>query len=148
MKRVLVALTIAAATLALAACGSSKKSSSSTAAPSSSSQAQTQSTAPAPAPSSAGGSSVSISADPSGALKFDTSQATAKAGKVVIKFSNPAQLSHGLSLEGPGVDKEGQVVGSGGSSTLNVDLKPGKYTFYCPVPGHRQAGMQGTLTVQ
>jgi uncharacterized cupredoxin-like copper-binding protein len=38
-------------------------------------------------------------------------------------------------------------VAKGGKSTVTVDLKPGKYTFYCPVPGHRQAGMQGTLTV-
>ena len=36
---------------------------------------------------------------------------------------------------------------SGGSDTLTVKLKPGTYTFYCPVPGHEQAGMKGTLTV-
>jgi uncharacterized cupredoxin-like copper-binding protein len=31
---------------------------------------------------------------------------------------------------------------------VSAQLKPGNYTFYCSVPGHRQAGMQGTLTVK
>jgi uncharacterized cupredoxin-like copper-binding protein len=47
----------------------------------------------------------------------------------------------------------GKVLGStptfqGGSKTLTVSLKPGTYKFFCSVPGHRQAGMEGTLTVQ
>ena len=37
---------------------------------------------------------------------------------------------------------------TGGSKSLTLQLKPGTYTFFCSVPGHRQAGMQGTLTVQ
>jgi uncharacterized cupredoxin-like copper-binding protein len=36
----------------------------------------------------------------------------------------------------------------GGSKTLSLNLKPGTYKFYCSVPGHRMAGMEGTLTVQ
>jgi uncharacterized cupredoxin-like copper-binding protein len=36
----------------------------------------------------------------------------------------------------------------GGSKTLAVTLKPGTYKFYCSVPGHRQAGMEGTLEVK
>ena len=35
----------------------------------------------------------------------------------------------------------------GGTSKVTADLKPGKYEFYCSVPGHEQAGMKGTLTV-
>jgi uncharacterized cupredoxin-like copper-binding protein len=45
------------------------------------------------------------------------------------------------------VDKEGKIVGAGQSSTLTLKLKPGTYTYYCPVPGHRQAGMVGRITV-
>jgi len=45
------------------------------------------------------------------------------------------------------VDKSGQTVQPGGASTVTADLKPGTYTFYCPVPGHEAAGMKGTLTV-
>jgi uncharacterized cupredoxin-like copper-binding protein len=55
--------------------------------------------------------------------------------------------SHGIAVEGNGVDKDGSIVQPGGQSQVVVTLKPGKYTFYCPVPGHRQAGMVGTLTV-
>ena len=63
-------------------------------------------------------------------------------------MDNPASVPHGVAVEGNGVDKDGAVVNKGGKSTVTVALKPGKYTFYCPVPGHRQAGMQGTLTVK
>lgn len=142
MHRTLLAATVVAAALAVAACGSSSKKTTSTAAPAQA-PAQTQTSA---APSAAG-STVSITSDPGGALKFTQATATAKAGMVTLKFSNPAPISHGLSVQGNGIDKDGKVVPQGGTSTLTVNLKPGKYTFYCPVPGHRQAGMVGTLTV-
>jgi uncharacterized cupredoxin-like copper-binding protein len=63
-------------------------------------------------------------------------------------MSNPSPVPHGIAIQGSGVNKVGSIVNQGGSSTISASLKPGKYTFYCPVPGHRQAGMQGTLTVQ
>ena len=90
---------------------------------------------------------VKLSADPSGALKFNTKTLSAKAGTVTIAMHNPAPLQHGIADEGNGVDKDGKIVGQGGTSVLALQLKAGTYTFYCPVPGHRQAGMQGTLTV-
>ena len=62
-------------------------------------------------------------------------------------MSNPSTISHAVAVTGNGVDKAGQTVNKGGTSTISVNLKPGKYTFFCPVPGHRQAGMQGTVTV-
>jgi plastocyanin len=102
--------------------------------------------APAQAPQ-AGGEQLELSADPTGQLKFDKDSLQAKAGEVTITLSNPSPVPHNVSLEGGGVDEEGKTVGKGGTSTISADLKPGNYTFYCSVPGHRQAGMEGTLTV-
>jgi uncharacterized cupredoxin-like copper-binding protein len=92
---------------------------------------------------------LTLSADPSGRLAFDKSALAAKAGTVRLVMNNPAPVPHNVSLEGPGgLDKHGPTVPKGGSSQVSVALKPGKYTFYCSVPGHRQGGMQGTLTVK
>jgi uncharacterized cupredoxin-like copper-binding protein len=64
-------------------------------------------------------------------------------------MNNPSPIPHNVSIEGPGgLSKQGQTVPKGGSSQVSATLKPGTYTYYCSVPGHRQAGMQGTLTVK
>jgi plastocyanin len=90
-----------------------------------------------------------LSADPSGALKFNKTTLAAKAGNVRIVLSNPAPVPHNISLEGPGgLSKQGPTVSKGGASQVSATLKAGTYTFFCSVPGHRQAGMQGTLTVK
>jgi uncharacterized cupredoxin-like copper-binding protein len=89
-----------------------------------------------------------LSADPGGALRFDKKTLEAPAGKVRIQMKNPATLQHDVVIEGNGVDKAGPVVGQGGTSTATADLKAGKYTFYCSVDGHEQAGMKGVLTVR
>jgi plastocyanin len=127
----------AAAALAVAGCGGGGGGSS----------AKTSSSTPA-TPSSGAGAKLSLKADPSNKLKFDKSSLQAAAGKVTITMANPSQLSHSVAIEGNGVDAEGQVVGRGGTSKASATLKPGTYTYYCTVPGHRQAGMQGTLTVK
>src|ERR671931_560925 len=67
--------------------------------------------------------------------------------KLVMKNPSSAGKSHGIAVEGNGVDKDGKIVSPGETSTLTVTLKPGKYEFYCPVPSHKAAGMKGTLTV-
>lgn len=97
--------------------------------------------------SGSGSGSLKLAADPGGKLMFDKKTLTAKAGKVTIAFSNSSGIPHAIAVEGNGVDKDGTTISSG-SNTLTVDLKPGKYEFYCPVDGHRQAGMEGTLTVK
>jgi uncharacterized cupredoxin-like copper-binding protein/mono/diheme cytochrome c family protein len=100
-------------------------------------------------PAAGAGSSISESADPKGALKFTKSSLTAKAGKVTINFTNKSPVPLNMTIQ---KGTNGSVVGatptfSGASKKLTLTLRPGKYTFYCSVPGHRQAGMQGTLTV-
>jgi uncharacterized cupredoxin-like copper-binding protein len=104
-------------------------------------------TASAAAPAAAG--ALKLSADEGGGLYFDHKTLKAKAGRVTIVMTNPGSSGkpHGIAIEGQGVDKDGRTVGPGGTSKLTVTLKPGTYTFYCPVPGHEAAGMKGTLTV-
>jgi plastocyanin len=94
-----------------------------------------------------GGETLKLSADPGGALKFDKSSLTAKAGKVTIVMDNPSSLPHGIEVEGNGIEIKGNTVTKGGVSKASGKLKPGSYEFYCPVDGHKQAGMKGTLTV-
>ena len=92
-----------------------------------------------------------LKADPDGSLYFEPKGTQkAKAGTVSLVMTNPGSTGkrHGIGIQGNGLDKDGPIVAPGSTSTVTVSLKTGKYTFYCPVPGHRQAGMQGTLVVQ
>jgi plastocyanin len=90
-----------------------------------------------------------LSADPGGALKFDKTKLTAKAGTVKIVMDNPQStgLPHGVGVDGNGVDEDGPTVQPGETSTVTATLKAGTYEFYCTVNSHQQAGMKGTLTV-
>jgi plastocyanin len=99
------------------------------------------------AASGGGGQTLKLSADPGGALKFDKSSLTAKAGKVTIVMDNPSSLPHAIEVEGNGIEIKGDTVTKGGVSKASGELKAGDYEFYCPVDGHKQAGMKGTLTV-
>jgi uncharacterized cupredoxin-like copper-binding protein len=94
-----------------------------------------------------GGSKLALSADPGGALKFDKTSLKAKAGTVTIDFDNPSQVPHAVEVEGQGVEEETDTI-TDGAAKLTVDLKAGEYEFYCPVDGHKEAGMEGTLTVR
>src|SRR5436190_925101 len=84
-----------------------------------------------------GGTVLKISADPS-QLKFNTTQLSAKAGKITIEMKNPSGLEHNVSLKG-GANENGNTVGQGGTSTVTATLKPGKYTFFCSVDSHEYA---------
>lgn len=78
---------------------------------------------------------------------FQSTQATATAGQLTVKMPNKSSIQHDIGLKGVS-GAQGKVVPQGGTSTFTVTLKPGKYTFFCSVPGHEQAGMKGTLTVK
>jgi uncharacterized cupredoxin-like copper-binding protein len=97
-----------------------------------------------------GGQTLRVSADPGGKLRFEPSRLTARRGRVTIVMRNPRSsgMLHGVSLEGRGVEKAGRIVQPGGTSSVTARLGKGRYVYYCPVPGHRQAGMAGRLTVR
>jgi uncharacterized cupredoxin-like copper-binding protein len=94
------------------------------------------------------GGKLTIPADPGGALAYTYGSAQGGPGQVEIDSPNKSSIDHDISLEGNGVSEHGEVVKNGGVSKISVSLKPGEYTFFCSVPGHRQGGMEGKLTVK
>lgn len=152
LTRTLPVLALAGA-LALAGCGSSSstKSSSSSSTPAATPTTSSAAKTPAstPAPSSGGAQTVDLAANPEGQLAYDKSSITVKPGKVDIVFTNMAPLEHDVTVESSSHAVEGATPKfKGGSKTLSLTLKAGTYKFFCTVPGHRAAGMEGTLTVQ
>jgi plastocyanin len=144
MRRASAVMVVAAlAVLGLAACGGGDDN-------------DTTAAATAPANTGAtggggggGGSTVNISTPSGSDLAFDQKDVSAKAGTVTIDFDNKQALGHDVKVE----DSSGQELGgtdivSSGTANATVDLQPGTYTFFCSVPGHREAGMEGTLTVK
>jgi plastocyanin len=128
-------LVLTASVLALSACGGGSSSSSTTPASTSGGGG------------GGGGSTVKISADPSGALKFEQTDVSATAGSITIDFTNMSSLPHDVKIEGNGASGGTDEI-TDSSTTATVDLEPGTYTFFCSVDGHRAAGMEGTLTVK
>ena len=93
-----------------------------------------------------GGATVSFTANPDGELAYEEDSAETEAGTVTIELTNDSAVPHDVRIEDGG-DIGGTEEVSGGSTSAEVDLEAGEYTFYCSVPGHREAGMEGTLTV-
>jgi uncharacterized cupredoxin-like copper-binding protein len=141
----LLAIAPVAVALVIAGCGSSSNGSTAATTTTKSSSNTSSSTSTKPS-----GQVLKLSADPGGQLRFTKSKLTAKPGKVALVMDNPssAGMDHGISIEGNGVDQDGPIVAAGKTSMVSATVKKGTYTYYCPVPGHKQAGMVGTLTVQ
>ncbi|HET9119983.1 MAG TPA: plastocyanin/azurin family copper-binding protein [Solirubrobacterales bacterium] len=145
MRRVSAIATVAVLSmLGLAACGGGDDNSDTTAA-----------ATPPPATTTGGGggggggSTVNISTPSGTELAYDQKSASAKAGSVTIDFQNNESIPHDVAIESPSGDTVGQTdLVASGSATTTVDLQPGTYTFFCTVPGHREAGMEGPLTVK
>jgi plastocyanin len=95
-----------------------------------------------------GGGTVAISADPSGNLAYEQDSVSAPAGTVTIEFTNDSSVPHDVKIEGPEGDLGGTDTVTGGTAEADVELEAGEYTFYCSVDGHRDLGMEGTLTVE
>lgn len=104
---------------------------------------------PPPAATGAAGGATTLEnpADASGQLAFQKDSLTAPAGEIALVMENPSSVEHNIAVKGDGTDEKGPVVGQGETSEVTVTLEPGEYEFYCSVPGHEAAGMEGTLTV-
>jgi len=112
------------------------------------SEAEAEGEAPSkPTESSAAATTLKLAADPT-QIAFDTTKLSAKAGKVTIDFDNPSALEHDVAIEQDGkqIAISETIVKS--KTSVSADLQPGTYTFLCTIPGHAEAGMEGTLTVQ
>jgi plastocyanin len=94
------------------------------------------------------GGTLQLAADPS-AIAYDKTELSSKPGKVTIDFTNPAALEHDVAIEGEGGEElaASEVIAEGKAS-VSTELAPGTYTFFCTVPGHREAGMEGSLSVK
>lgn len=155
MKKLVAFLVLALAAVALVACGGGSDNTTTATSGGGESQAEQGAGAAgqeAPSDKEASGGSAStlkFEADPNGALAYSTSHATAEAGEVTVEFKNPQSLTHDVAIETSSGEEIGktELIADGTDSTT-VDLEPGTYTFYCSVPGHREAGMEGTLTVK
>src|SRR5919198_4239171 len=91
---------------------------------------------------------LALAADPSGAVRFDKTRAPVLAGRVTVKLTNDSPVAHNVTIAQGSNTLGATKTISKSTDTLELQLKPGNYVFFCSVPGHRQAGMQGTLTVQ
>lgn len=93
---------------------------------------------------------LAFAADSGGGLAYNFKTATATAGRVTISMANTSGVQHNVAIQ---TGTNGPVLGatpieSNATHSITLELKPGTYTFFCQVPGHRQAGMVGTLTVK
>jgi plastocyanin len=92
-----------------------------------------------------GGATVEVSSPQDGSLVFDQTELTAQAGEVTFAYDNPSQVPHAFAID----DVEGATdTITESTAEVTVELEPGTYTYFCPVGSHRQAGMEGTLTVE
>jgi plastocyanin len=102
--------------------------------------------APKAAPKGPGGT-LKLAADPT-QIAYDKTALSSKPGKVTIDFDNPSQVSHDVAIAKGSTEIAKSALVASSTTTVAANLAPGKYVFFCTVPGHREAGMQGTLTVK
>jgi plastocyanin len=139
----ILALGLAVLAMAAAGCGGSDNGGGGTGSSATSTPSSATST---PSSSGGAGETLSVTADPSGAISWDKTSLSAKPGKVTLKLVNKSSTPHAIEIEGNGVQDKTDTI-TGGQGEVTVDLKAGDYQYYCPVGTHRQT-MKGTLTVK
>jgi plastocyanin len=108
-------------------------------------------TTPEPAPGGpapGGRQTIQVSSPVDGGLIFEPSELSARAGDVTVEYDNPSPVQHSVAIEAGSETLAESEIGTETTLTASADLDPGPYAFYCTVPGHREAGMEGTLTVE
>lgn len=134
MSRLTTTLGLALSALALAACGGDD-------------EATTETSSEA---GGGAGPALEASAAPDGSLAFEQDSLEAKTGQVTVTFDNPAPIAHDFCVESPDGNELGctDLIADGDTDVAQFDLEPGEYTYFCSVAGHRDGGMEGTLTVE
>jgi len=133
MRRTWLCSLLVAAALGLAACGGEDG------------EEQAATPTPTPTEEAAAGEPLALSSPADGALVFEPETLEAPAGRVRIAYTNPSSTPHAVAIDG--VEGQSEVI-TDGETTWTVELEAGEYTYFCPVGNHRQAGMEGTLTVE
>ena len=149
---ILACAALVALALGLAACGDDDDDSAEPAATSTPAATATTPATPVPTEttdttaSGGGATTLDVAADPSGQLKFDPTTLSAPAGDITLDLTNDSAVPHNIAVDG--AEGVSDTIQDGGTADLTINLPAGTYEYYCDVPGHREAGMVGTLTVQ
>jgi plastocyanin len=81
-------------------------------------------------------------------FRLQPARATVPPGRLHVQITNRGESVHALAIETPGGKRTTDPIDPGATRTLETDLQPGRYVWYCPIGDHRRLGMQGTLTVK
>ncbi len=149
MKKLAVLLALALAAMALVACGDDDEGTTTTDTATEETNGAAAGEGEEGGKAAGGASTLEFEAGPDTGLAYTSDEETAEAGEVTIEFTNAQSLAHDVAIESADGEQIGQTeVITDGEDTTTVELEPGEYTFYCTVQGHREAGMEGTLTVE
>jgi uncharacterized cupredoxin-like copper-binding protein len=136
--RLIVVFALAAAVvLVLAACGAST---------SGGTDINSTSTSSDSGSSGGGGSTIKVTEKE---FSITPSDVSAKAGDITFQIKNTGAVAHDIAVDLNGTEKASPLVQPGQTESWTVTISdPGDYQIYCSVPGHKEAGMKGTLKVQ